>query len=99
MDLERTVLRKVGEAISRFKMIRGWRPGWRWASRAAKILDDAAGSAAALAEASPHRFFGSMRLRWSKGKFLSPIQPIGRIPARTEYRLDLRGRPPLHRSY
>ncbi len=76
MELEKTLLRKVGEAVARFKMIRD---GDRVAVALSGGKDSAhaAGSAAAAAKARARSSFTVCAFTVEQGKFLRPIEPLG----------------------
>lgn len=75
MDLEKTILRKVGEAVGRFRMIR---PGDRIAAGVSGGKDSLTLlEALLLLEKRAPVEFSVCAFTIEQGKFLSPIQPVG----------------------
>ena len=87
MELEKTLLRKVGEAIHRFKMIRD-------GDRVAVALSGGKDSATLLEallllQKRAPIDFSVCAFTVEQGKFLSPIEPLGEYLKRARHRLDL----------
>ena len=93
VDLEKTLLRKVGEAIHRFKMIRD-------GDRVAVALSGGKDSATLLEallllQKRAPVDFSVCAFTVEQGKFLRPIEPLGEYLKAARHRLDLLSATPL----
>ncbi len=93
MDLEKTLLRKVGEAIHRFKMIRD---GDRIAVAVSGGKDSVTMlEALLLMQKRAPIDFSVCAFTVEQGKFLRPVEPVGEYIRSLGSRLDLSHRQPL----
>ena len=97
MDVEKTILRKVGEAVGRFRMIRAGdrvAVGVSGGKDSLTLLE----ALSRLQKRAPIDF-SVCAFTIEQGKFLQPIEAGGRLLAQPRFRLDLcQGQPFLEPS-